>query len=192
MGERQLLEEVLSLVLQRISVEENVRSSEQELVAVVRGLEAGRQRWLNAELQLQEHELLLKHTKEQLLRSEDLDTSVMKPLRPRAREKRRSSLGPGSGAADWRRGRSGNISAEPPGRMLEQEVETVVKASVQTPDSGEIHMEQGNTQRTQRNQRNPLQPPLTQQTHPQESFAPGRRSDLRLVPRQQNAVGART
>ncbi|KAK5905387.1 hypothetical protein CgunFtcFv8_001356 [Champsocephalus gunnari] len=267
MGERQLLEEVLSLVLQRISVEENARSSEQELVAVVRGLEAGRQRWLNAELQLQEHELLLRHTKEQLLRSEvqlkhsrnqlevelrkrcrierdyhylqrqmqlmcdilvqdskmsaglnaeqksllatfehkagnttlhrttrrlrvvdessflshsdisydrtdddvDLDTSVIKPLRPRAREKRRSSLGPGSGAADRRRGRSGNISAEPPGRTLEQEVETVVKALVQTPDSGEIHMEPGNTERTQRN---PLRPPLTQQTHPQESFVP--------------------
>ncbi|KAJ4919715.1 hypothetical protein JOQ06_000132 [Pogonophryne albipinna] len=120
----------------------------------------------------------------------DLDTSVIKPLRPRAREKRRSSLGPGSGAvsgsgaADRRRGRSGNISAEPPGRTLEQvdlvlitvlssrvdlEVETVVKASVQTPDSEEIHMEPGNTERTQRN---PLQPPLTQQTHPQESVVP--------------------
>ncbi|KAK1876330.1 Rac GTPase-activating protein 1 [Dissostichus eleginoides] len=269
MGERQLLEEVLSLVLQRISVEENVRSSEQELVAVedishivvtelvaVEDISHIVVTELVAVEQLLRSEVQLKHSRNQLdlelrkrcrierdyhylqrqmqlmcdilvqdsktsagLNAEqksllatfehkagnatlhrttrrlrvvdessflshsdisydrtdddvDLDTSGIKPLRPRAREKRRSSLGPGSGAADRRRGRSGNISAEPPGRMLEQEVETVVKASVQTPDSGEIHMEQGNTQRTQRNQRNPLQPPLTQQTHPQESFVP--------------------
>ncbi|XP_078019645.1 rac GTPase-activating protein 1 isoform X2 [Epinephelus lanceolatus] len=72
----------------------------------------------------------------------DLDTSVIKPLRSRARERRRSSMGPAVGAAAGRRGRSGNVSAELLDRKavveeaLRPEVEAIVKASVMTPETG--------------------------------------------------------
>ncbi|CAJ1081273.1 rac GTPase-activating protein 1 isoform X1 [Xyrichtys novacula] len=78
----------------------------------------------------------------------DLDTSVIKPLRSRVREKRRSSLGPTLGAPVVKRGRGGNVSAELLERKpVEKEVETVVKASVSAPESGgQIHMVLGITQ----------------------------------------------
>ncbi|KAM9837870.1 rac GTPase-activating protein 1 [Aulostomus maculatus] len=79
----------------------------------------------------------------------DLDTTVIKPLRSRARERRRSSMGPAVG----RRGRGGNVSAELLERKaVEKEVETIVKASVRTPDSaGQIHMVVGITQENPEN-----------------------------------------
>ncbi|CAL8320554.1 unnamed protein product [Merluccius merluccius] len=84
----------------------------------------------------------------------DLDTTVIKPLRSRAREKRRSSLGPMGVASIGKRGRLGNIS----GDLLErkafeksiviQEAETIVKASLTTPEEnrGAIRMVIGITQ----------------------------------------------
>ncbi|XP_049916317.1 rac GTPase-activating protein 1 [Epinephelus moara] len=72
----------------------------------------------------------------------DLDMSVIKPLRSRARERRRSSMGLAVGAAAGRRGRSGNVSAELLERKavveeaLRPEVEAIVKASVMTPETG--------------------------------------------------------
>ncbi|XP_070846753.1 rac GTPase-activating protein 1 [Chaetodon trifascialis] len=80
----------------------------------------------------------------------DLDTTVMKPLRSRARERRRSSMGPAVGAPVGKRGRGRNVSAELLERKtVEKEVETIVKASVTTPDTGgQIHMVVGITQET--------------------------------------------
>ncbi|KPP76815.1 hypothetical protein Z043_103808 [Scleropages formosus] len=66
----------------------------------------------------------------------DLDSTVIKPLKSRAREKRRSSMGPNIGPPVLKRGRVSGRS----GDMLEVET-TVVKASVTTPESGgQIHM----------------------------------------------------
>ncbi|XP_038592285.1 rac GTPase-activating protein 1-like isoform X2 [Micropterus salmoides] len=78
----------------------------------------------------------------------DLDTTVIKPLRSRARERRRSSMGPAVGALAGKRGRSGNMSAELLERKtVDKEVETIVKASVMTPETGgQIHMVVGITQ----------------------------------------------
>ncbi|XP_072229814.1 rac GTPase-activating protein 1 [Leuresthes tenuis] len=78
----------------------------------------------------------------------DLDSTVIKPLRSRARERRRSSMGPAVGAPVGKRSRSGNVSAELLERKtVEKEVETIVKASVTTPDTGsQIHMVLGITQ----------------------------------------------
>uniref|UniRef100_A0A665VCK9 Si:ch1073-416j23.1 n=2 Tax=Echeneis naucrates TaxID=173247 RepID=A0A665VCK9_ECHNA len=79
----------------------------------------------------------------------DLDTTVIKPLRSRPRERRRSSMGP-SGVPAVKRVRGSNMSAELPERKtLEKEVETIVKASVMTPETGgHIHMVLGITQDT--------------------------------------------
>ncbi|KAM4525140.1 rac GTPase-activating protein 1 [Odontesthes bonariensis] len=78
----------------------------------------------------------------------DLDSTVIKPLRSRARERRRSSMLPALGAPVGKRSRSGNVSAELLERKtVEKEVETIVKASVTTPDTGsQIHMVLGITQ----------------------------------------------
>ncbi|XP_042253013.1 rac GTPase-activating protein 1 isoform X2 [Thunnus maccoyii] len=78
----------------------------------------------------------------------DVDTSVIKPLRSRARERRRSSMGLTVGAPVGRRGRGGNVSVEPlERRTVEKEVETIVEASVTTADTGgKIHMVVGITQ----------------------------------------------
>ncbi|MEQ2287602.1 hypothetical protein AMECASPLE_014310 [Ameca splendens] len=75
----------------------------------------------------------------------DLDTTMIKPLRSRARERRRSSVGPVVGGPVGKRNRSANVSAEFQERkMVEKEVETIVKASLTTP--GQIHMVLGITQ----------------------------------------------
>ncbi|XP_036395893.1 rac GTPase-activating protein 1 [Megalops cyprinoides] len=81
----------------------------------------------------------------------DLDTTVVKPLRSRAREKRRSSLGPSVGPPVQKRGRVSGRSGDLLGvRQVEKEIETtVVKASVTTPESGgQIHMVIDITQET--------------------------------------------
>ncbi|XP_019743421.1 rac GTPase-activating protein 1 isoform X2 [Hippocampus comes] len=67
----------------------------------------------------------------------DLDTTLLKPLRSRARERRRSSMGVTISAALGKPGQSGNVSPE----MLEQktvekEVETIVQELVMTPETG--------------------------------------------------------
>ncbi|XP_060884906.1 rac GTPase-activating protein 1 isoform X2 [Labrus mixtus] len=83
----------------------------------------------------------------------DLDTTVIKPLRSRAREKRRSSIGPLLGCPVGKRGRGGNISSELLERKtVEKEVETIVKAAVTSPETrDQIHMVQGITQETPEN-----------------------------------------
>ncbi|KAK2814722.1 hypothetical protein Q5P01_000556 [Channa striata] len=84
----------------------------------------------------------------------DLDTSVIKPLRSRPRERRRSSMGPAAVCAPFmKRRRGGNLSAELLERKpLDKEVETIVKASVMTPESGrQIHMVVGITHETHEN-----------------------------------------
>ncbi|TRY94110.1 hypothetical protein DNTS_003201, partial [Danionella cerebrum] len=81
----------------------------------------------------------------------DLDHSVfVKPLRSRARERRRSSMGPSICLPVPKRGRVGGRSGDLPPRPLEKEIETtVVKASVTTPESGgQIHMVIDITQET--------------------------------------------
>ncbi|XP_070708288.1 rac GTPase-activating protein 1 [Pempheris klunzingeri] len=252
MGESRLIvEELLALCLQRITMEETSMSTEQELVDVVKRFEVVRKRWLHAEVELKKYkellvksdvakaalEVKLKHARNQLdvemkkrykvegdyqylqrqmqlmcdilvhdskssagLNDEqksllatfehrganvtlhrssrrlsvidessflshsdisydrtdddvDLDTTVIKPLRSRAREKRRSSMGPAGGAPGGKRGRGGNMSAELLERKtVEKEVETIVKASVMTPETGsQIHMVLGITQETPEN-----------------------------------------
>uniref|UniRef100_A0A3P9JG91 Rac GTPase-activating protein 1 n=1 Tax=Oryzias latipes TaxID=8090 RepID=A0A3P9JG91_ORYLA len=78
----------------------------------------------------------------------DLDTTVIKPLRSRARERRRSSMCPTVGAPVGKRSRGGNSSAELLERKtIDEEVETIVKASMTTVDSGgQLHMKLGITQ----------------------------------------------
>uniref|UniRef100_A0A8C7XE29 Si:ch1073-416j23.1 n=1 Tax=Oryzias sinensis TaxID=183150 RepID=A0A8C7XE29_9TELE len=78
----------------------------------------------------------------------DLDTTVIKPLRSRARERRRSSMCPTVGAPVGKRSRGGNGSAELLERKtIDEEVETIVKASMTTVDSGgQLHMKLGITQ----------------------------------------------
>ncbi|XP_055360435.1 rac GTPase-activating protein 1 isoform X2 [Betta splendens] len=72
----------------------------------------------------------------------DFDTTVLKPLRSRARERRRSSMGPAVGALVRRRRRGSNVYAEVLDKKpVNKEPETIVKASVVTPESGrQIHM----------------------------------------------------
>ncbi|XP_051272962.1 rac GTPase-activating protein 1 isoform X3 [Dicentrarchus labrax] len=252
MGESRLIvEELLALCLQRITMEENAVHTEQDVVEVVKNFESVRKRWLHAELELKKYkellvksdvakaalEVKLKHARNQLdvemkkrykiegdyqylqrqmqlmcdilvhdskssacLNDEqksllatfehkganvtlhrsnkrlcvidessflshsdisydrtdddmDLDTTVIKPLRSRAREKRRSSMGPGVCGPVGKRGRGGNVSAELLERKtVEKEVETIVKASVSTPETGaQIHMVVGITQETPEN-----------------------------------------
>ncbi|XP_054913958.1 rac GTPase-activating protein 1 [Poeciliopsis prolifica] len=67
----------------------------------------------------------------------DLDATLIKPLRSRARERRRSSMGQPVGGPVVKRSRIANVSAEiQERRTVEKEVETIVKASVATPDAG--------------------------------------------------------
>ncbi|XP_026171898.1 rac GTPase-activating protein 1 [Mastacembelus armatus] len=71
----------------------------------------------------------------------DLDTTVIKPLRSRARERRRSSMGPAVGAPVLKRGRRSNMSAELlERRTVEKEVETIVKASLTPETGGQLNM----------------------------------------------------
>ncbi|XDV30707.1 hypothetical protein PO909_033559 [Leuciscus waleckii] len=74
----------------------------------------------------------------------DLDsTAFVKPLKSRARERRRSSMGPSVGPPVSKRGRVSGRSGDLLGtRPMEKEIETtVVKASVTTPETGgQIHM----------------------------------------------------
>ncbi|KAG7473155.1 rac GTPase-activating protein 1-like, partial [Solea senegalensis] len=83
----------------------------------------------------------------------DLDSTAIKPLRSRARERRRSSMGPVLSVPVVKRGRGSNVSSELMERKtVEKEVETVVKALVTTPDTGgQIHMVLGITQETTEN-----------------------------------------
>lgn len=244
MGESRLIvEELLALCLQRITMEENAVSAEQEMVEVVKNFEMVRKRWLHAEVELKKYkellvksdvakaalEVKLKHVRNQLdveikkrmkvegdyqylqrqmqlmcdilvhdtktsacLNDEqktllatfehkggnltmhrsskrlsvidessfmsvchsdisydrtdddvDLDTSIIRPLRSRARERRRSSMGVVSGPG-VKRGKGGNkselmekktvekvekeTSIEP--REVVVEVETIIKPSV--------------------------------------------------------------
>ncbi|XP_068574294.1 rac GTPase-activating protein 1 [Cebidichthys violaceus] len=231
---RHMVEEVLALCLQRITMEETSMSTERELLQVVKNLETVRKQWLHAELELKKYkellvksdvskaalEVKLKHARNQLdvemrkrykmegdyhylqrqmqlmcdilvhdskssacLNAEqksllatfehkganvtlhrrskrlcvidessflshsdisydrtdddvDLDTTSIKPLKSRARERRRSSMGLPVGAPVGKRGRSGNLSAE----LLEmkpiEEVNTLVKELLKTPKTG--------------------------------------------------------
>uniref|UniRef100_A0A8C1JAT1 Si:ch1073-416j23.1 n=1 Tax=Cyprinus carpio TaxID=7962 RepID=A0A8C1JAT1_CYPCA len=82
----------------------------------------------------------------------DLDnTAFVKPLKSRARERRRSSMGPSVGPPIQKRGRVSGRSGDLLGtRPLEKEIETtIVKASVTTPETGgQIHMVIDITQET--------------------------------------------
>ncbi|TTA69391.1 Rac GTPase-activating protein 1 [Bagarius yarrelli] len=100
----------------------------------------------------------------------DLDSAaVVKPLKSRPREKRRSSMGPSVGPPLQKRGRVGGRSGDLLSlRQSEKEVEaTVVTASVSTPDNGgQIHMVIDITQETQtpiRTRAEPL-PSVSEQT----------------------------
>ncbi|XP_051928327.1 LOW QUALITY PROTEIN: rac GTPase-activating protein 1, partial [Hippocampus zosterae] len=67
----------------------------------------------------------------------DLDTTLLKPLRSRARERRRSSMGVTISAALGKPGQSGNVSPETLGReTVEKVVETIVQELVMTPETG--------------------------------------------------------
>ncbi|XP_068610543.1 rac GTPase-activating protein 1 [Brachionichthys hirsutus] len=249
MGSQPVVEELLALCLQRISMEEGAINNELELVEVLRNFQAVRKRWLHAELELKKFkellvksdvakaalEVQLKHARNQLdvemkkrckvegdyhylqrqmqlmcdilvhdskssagLNDEqrsllatfehkggnatlhkskrltvidessfmsvchsdisydrtdddlDLDPSIIKPLRSRARERRRSSMGPGVGSLVGKRGKGGNMSPEfPEKKPVDKEVETIVTASFMTPEAGgQIHMVVGITQET--------------------------------------------
>ncbi|XP_075891292.1 rac GTPase-activating protein 1 [Nelusetta ayraudi] len=235
MGEsRLIIEELLALCLQRITMEENAVSAEKEMVEVVKNFETVRKRWLHAELELKKYkellvksdvakaalEVKLKHVRNQLdvemkkrikvegdyqylqrqmqlmcdilvhdtktsacLNDEqksllatfehkggnvtmhrsskrlsvidessfmsvchsdisydrtdddvDLDTSIIKPLRSRARERRRSSMGVVSGPG-VKRGKGGNKSELMEKKTVDKEVETTIKPSVLTLDT---------------------------------------------------------
>ncbi|XP_039472421.1 rac GTPase-activating protein 1 isoform X2 [Oreochromis aureus] len=245
---RVIVEELLALCLQRITVEENSMRTEQELIELVKNFEEVRKKWLHAELELKKYkellvksdvakaalEVKLKHARNQLdvemkkrykveadyqylqrqmqlmcdilvhdtkssacLNDEqksllatfehkggnmtlqrstrrlpvidessflshsdisydrtdddvDLDTTVIQPLRSRARERRRSSMGLPVGAPVRKRSRGRNLSAELLERKtVEKEVETIVKASIISNDTGgQVHMVLGITQET--------------------------------------------
>nr|XP_020460189.1 rac GTPase-activating protein 1-like [Monopterus albus] len=72
----------------------------------------------------------------------DLDTTILKPLRSRARERRRSSMALAVCAPALKRGRHSNLSAELLERKsVEKEAETIVKTSLVTPvPGGQIHV----------------------------------------------------
>ncbi|XP_051564789.1 rac GTPase-activating protein 1 [Myxocyprinus asiaticus] len=81
----------------------------------------------------------------------DLDsTAFVKPLKSRARERRRSSMGPSVGPPMQKRGRVSRSGDLLGARPVEKEIETtIVKASVSTPESGgQIHMVIDITQET--------------------------------------------
>ncbi|XP_074519606.1 rac GTPase-activating protein 1 isoform X2 [Halichoeres trimaculatus] len=247
MGEsRPVVEELLALCLQGITMEEITVNAEQEMLEVVKNFESVRKRWFHAELELKKYkellvksdvakaalEVKLKHARNQLdvemkkrykvegdyqylqrqmqlmcdilvhdsrssaaLNDEqkcllatfdhrggnttlhrsnkrlsvidessflshsdisydrtdddvDLDTTVIKPLRSRVREKRRSSLGPSLFVPVVKRGRSGNTSAELlESKPVEKDVETILKTSVTATEAGgQIHRVLGTTQ----------------------------------------------
>ncbi|KAL3968255.1 PR domain zinc finger protein 5 [Sarotherodon galilaeus] len=248
---RVIVEELLALCLQRITVEENSMRTEQEMIELVKNFEEVRKKWLHAELELKKYkellvksdvakaalEVKLKHARNQLdvemkkrykveadyqylqrqmqlmcdilvhdtkssacLNDEqksllatfehkggnmtlqrstrrlpvidessflshsdisydrtdddvDLDTTVIQPLRSRARERRRSSMGLPVGAPVRKRSRGRNMSAELLERKtVEKEVETIVKASIISNDTGgQVHMVLGITQETSEN-----------------------------------------
>ncbi|XP_076743888.1 rac GTPase-activating protein 1 isoform X2 [Maylandia zebra] len=247
---RVIVEELLALCLQRITMEENSMRTEQETIELVKNFEEVRKKWLHAELELKKYkellvksdvakaalEVKLKHARNQLdvemkkrykveadyqylrqmqlmcdilvhdtkssacLNDEqksllatfehkggnmtlqrstrrlpvidessflshsdisydrtdddvDLDTTVIQPLRSRARERRRSSMGLPVGATVRKRSRGRNLSAELLERKtVEKEVETVVKASIISNDTGgQVHMVLGITQETSEN-----------------------------------------
>ncbi|XP_061565195.1 rac GTPase-activating protein 1 [Cololabis saira] len=248
MGElRSVVEELLALCLQRISMEESGLSADMELIELVRNMEVMRKNWLHAEVELKKYkellvksdvakaalEVKLKHARNQLdvemrkrykseadyqylkrqmelmcdilvhdskssasLNAEqksllaafeqkaasatlrrgskrlsvidessflshsdisydrtddnvDLDATLLKPLKSRVRERRRSSMGLTLVAPTEKRARSGNVSAELLEREpVEKEVETVVKALVTSPGTGgPTLMELGITQK---------------------------------------------
>ncbi|XP_076857298.1 rac GTPase-activating protein 1 [Brachyhypopomus gauderio] len=104
---------------------------------------------------------------------DDLDlegVAALKPLKSRAREKRRSSMGPSVGSSVQKRGRLSGRSGDLPARLVEKEVEsTVVTASVSTPDNGsQIHMvidiTQETTEHPPRTRDNPV-PPTCAEPH---------------------------
>ncbi|KAM8889203.1 rac GTPase-activating protein 1 isoform 1-T1 [Synchiropus picturatus] len=242
------MEELLSICLQRISIEETCLTTETEFMEVLKNLEQVRKRWLHAETELKEYkellvksdvakaalEVKLKHARNQLdvemkrrykmeadykylqrqmqlmcdilvhdskssacLNDEqksliatfehrganvtlprnnkrlsaidessflshsdisydrtdddmDLDQTVMKPLKSRAREKRRSSMGVAVGTMAGKRGRVRTFSPDLLNRKtLDKDIETIVKTTVVTPDTGQqIHMVVGVTQET--------------------------------------------
>ncbi|XP_023121021.2 rac GTPase-activating protein 1 isoform X2 [Amphiprion ocellaris] len=248
MGEsRRVVEELLALCLQRITMEENNMNAELKFIEVVKNFESVQKKWLHAEMELKKYkellvksdvskaalEVKLKHARNQLdvemkkrykieadyqylrqmqlmcdilvhdskssacLNDEqksllatfehkagnatlqksskrlsvidessflshsdisydrtdddvDLDTTVIKPLRSRARERRRSSMGPSFGPPVVKRSRGGNVSAELlDRRTVEKDVETIVKASLMTAEAGgQIHMVVGISQET--------------------------------------------
>ncbi|XP_062390046.1 rac GTPase-activating protein 1 isoform X2 [Sardina pilchardus] len=89
----------------------------------------------------------------------DLDTAVLKPLKSRAREKRRSSMGPSAHTQRRSRinGRSGDyLGARATDKSVQEVETTVVKASVSTPENGSsiqlvIDITQEPTERPRRN-----------------------------------------
>ncbi|XP_068424969.1 rac GTPase-activating protein 1 [Clinocottus analis] len=235
--DRHMVEEVLALCLQRITIEETNMSIEQELIQVVKNLEAVRKQWLHAALELKKYkellvksdvskaalEVKLKHTRNQLdvemrkrykmeadfhylqrqmqlmcdilvhdskssaclnaeqksllatfehkgnttlqrsskrlcvidessflshsdisydrtdddvlVSCQDLDTTSIKPLRSRPRERRRSSMGLHVGSSVVKRGRNGTVSAELLERKPIEEVKTLVKELLMTPET---------------------------------------------------------
>ncbi|KAL6484226.1 hypothetical protein MHYP_G00062710 [Metynnis hypsauchen] len=123
----------------------------------------------------------------------DLDsTAVVKPLKSRAREKRRSSMGPNVGVQMQKRGRLGSRSGDLlAGRQMEKETEsTVVTASVTTPDNGgQIHMVIDITQETPEQparSRTDLLPSISgkSQSHPDLSAHTAQRSEAVCVTEQ--------
>ncbi|KAM8837183.1 rac GTPase-activating protein 1 isoform 3-T5 [Spinachia spinachia] len=249
-SEVRVMEEVLALCLQRITVEETNMSTEREFIKVVKNMEAMRKRCLYAELELKKYkellvksdvtkaalEVKLKHARNQLdvemrkrykmeadyhylqrqmqlmcdilvydsrssacLNAEqkslwatfehkggnatlhrrskrlcaidessflshsdisydrtdddvDVDTTTIKPLRSRARERRRSSMGLTVTAPFGKRGTSANVSAE----LLEmkpiEEVNTLMKALLKTPKTGDnVAVRKGIPQETPEN-----------------------------------------
>lgn len=253
MGEsRAIVEELLSLCLQRISLEQSTMNTEKEFLEVVKSFEAMRRRCCAAESELKKYkemlvksdvakaalDVQLKHVRNQLdlemqkrLRVErdfqylqrqmqlmcdilvhdsksssclneeqksllatiehktqnstvhrtskrlsvidessflsdisydktdddvvNLDSTVIKPLKSRARERRRSSMGIVSNASGTmgkrlRTSISTEVQTQVQDRIyVEKEVETIVKASVLTPESTQIHMVVGFTQEKQ-------------------------------------------
>ncbi|XP_053483831.1 rac GTPase-activating protein 1 [Ictalurus furcatus] len=123
----------------------------------------------------------------------DLDSpAVVKPLKSRPREKRRSSMGPNVGLPIQKRGRLGGRSGDLLSvRPSEKEVEaTVVTASVTTPDNGgQIHMVIDITQETPEpiRTRADLLPSVSEQT---SVWAPSEITEVEMVTTQMDETSA--
>ncbi|XP_053536700.1 rac GTPase-activating protein 1 isoform X4 [Ictalurus punctatus] len=123
----------------------------------------------------------------------DLDSpAVVKPLKSRPREKRRSSMGPNVGLPIQKRGRLGGRSGDLLSvRPSEKEVEaTVVTASVTTPDNGgQIHMVIDITQETPEpiGTRADLLPSVSEQT---SVWAPSEITEVEMVTTQMDETSA--